>query len=426
MLDRAYRHRLEADLARWEADGVITPAAVAAIRGVLPARNSGINIPVVVGIVGGLLIAAAFLAFVAAHWMEIARLSRLGILLAGIVASNGLGAWFARTDRPVLADLCASIGAIIFGAGIALVGQMYHLGDDFAGGMLLWAAGALCTAALTSSRGALAVALAAASIWTCLRIIDMHDGPHLPFVALWLLAGSLALLWNSRVAAHLVVMATLPWWIATAAELDLNDLAPFFVLANGAALLLGGGLALAATPWQRTREAGGVLSIYGAFLLAGVAVLEVIAANDVLHPGSDASLQPVWAIACGVAGTIAAFAVGALKRHAGTTFAGGAMALILLAAVVWPLRQTGEPSGEPWLAYAVLLVAMLCLVVSGMLDGSRARMVAGWLGIAGVIAGITWAVKGSLLRRSAFLAAAGVVAIAMAAALNRLLPRTET
>lgn len=66
---------------------------------------------------------------------------------------------------------------------------------------------------------------------------------------------------------------------------------------------------------------------------------------------------------------------------------------------------------------------MLSLVVSGMLDDVRPRIVAGWLGIAGVIAGITWAVKGSLLRRSAFLAAAGVVAVAFATALNRALPR---
>ncbi|UVO27412.1 DUF2157 domain-containing protein [Bradyrhizobium arachidis] len=420
MLDRAYRQRLEADLSQWQANGVITPATVAAIRGVLPPTGAGLNIPVAMGIVGGLLIAAAFLAFVAAHWVEIARLSRMGILVAGIVASNGLGAWFAHTRRPILADLCASVGAIIFGAGIALVGQMYHLGDDFAGGMLLWATGALCAAALTSSRGALAVALAAASIWTWLRIAEIQDGPHLPFVAFWLAAGALALLWNSRLAAHLVALATLPWWIATATQSILFDLVPFFILANGAALLLGGGLALTATPWQRARDAGGVLSNYGAFLLAGVAAMEVLVANEMLRPGS--SHQPAWAIACGVAGTIAAFTVGVLRRQAGAAFAGGAMALMLVAAVVWPLRTLGEP----WPAYAVVLGAMLCLVVSGMLDGSRARTVAGWLGIAGVIAGITWAVKGSLLRRSAFLAAAGIVAIAMAAALNRLLPRTET
>jgi drug/metabolite transporter (DMT)-like permease len=68
---------------------------------------------------------------------------------------------------------------------------------------------------------------------------------------------------------------------------------------------------------------------------------------------------------------------------------------------------------------------MLCLVVSGVLDDVRPRIVAGWLGIAGVIAAITWALKGSLLRRSAFLAVAGIVAVALATALNRALPRAE-
>ncbi|MDE2377108.1 DUF2157 domain-containing protein [Bradyrhizobium sp.] len=420
MFDRIYRQRLDADLARWEADGVVTPAVVAAIRGTLPATASGVNIPVVVGIVGGLLIAAAFLAFVAAHWTDIARLSRFAILIAGIVAANGLGAWFARTGRLVLADLCASVGAIVFGAGIALVGQMYHLGEDFAGGMLLWSAGALATAALTGSRGALAVALAAASVWSWLRVADLQDGPHLAFVALWIAAGGLALAWNSRVAAHLVALATLPWWIATAFELDLRNSQPLFILADGAALLLGGGLAMAAAPWQRVRDAGGVLAAYGAFALASVAALEVVTTNELFRIRAE-DVQPLWTIACGVGGAILAVATGALRRDAGALVAGGAIALMLLAAVAWRSPQ----AGGPWLAYALTLCAMLGLVVSGMLDANRARTVAGWLGIAGAIAGITWAVEGSLLRRSAFLAAAGLVVVALAAVLNRWLPRSE-
>jgi uncharacterized membrane protein len=214
MFDRAYRQRLEADLARWEADGVITPAVVAAIRIALPPLAPGINIAVVVAIVGGLLIAAAFLAFVAAHWIEIARLSRLAMLFAGILSAHGLGAWFARAGQPVLADLCAAVGAIIFGAAIALVGQMYHLGGDFAGGMLLWSIGALAAAALTGSRGALAVALAAASIWSSMRVYET-DVPHFAFAIPWLFAAGLALAWNSRVAAHLVAVAIIPWWIAS-------------------------------------------------------------------------------------------------------------------------------------------------------------------------------------------------------------------
>src|SRR5206468_4523103 len=143
-------------------------------------------------------------------------------------------------------------------------------------------------------------------------------------------------------------------------------------------------------------------------------------ANDVFRFESWTANQPMWAILCGVAGAICAFAAAATTRRAGAAFAGGAIGLVLLAAATWTLPK----EGEPWLAYALELCAMLCLVVSGMLDADRPRIVAGWLGIAGVIAGITWAVKGSLLRRSAFLAVAGAAAVALATVLNRLLPRT--
>ena len=347
---------------------------------------------------------------------------RFAILVAGIVSANGFGAWFARAGRSVLADLCASIGSIIFGAGIALVGQMYHLGEDFAGGMLLWAAGALAAAALTNSRGALAVALAAGSVWSAMNVFDTHDVPHLPFVALWLIAAGLALAWNSRAAAHLVALAALAWWIVAALQPDLDHFQPSFVLADGAALLFGGGLALAAAPWPRARAlcVGAVLSPYGAFSLAGVAILEVTTTYDLFRIDAGTASQPSWAITCGVAGAIFVLAAAALTRRAGVAFAGSAIGLVLVAPATWTPH-----AGEPWLAYAVELCAMVCLVVSGMIDAARPRIVAGWLGIAGVIAAITWAVKGSLLHRSAFLAAAGAVAGAVATVLNRLLPRTS-
>ncbi|MGY8710782.1 DUF2157 domain-containing protein [Bradyrhizobium sp. 18BD] len=422
MFDKAYRQRLEADLAQWEADGVIAPTAAASIRNVLPPLSPGINIAVVVAIVGGLLIAAAFLAFVAAHWTEIARLLRFAILLAGMVVAGGLGAWFATTGRTVLADLCASISAIIFGAGIALVGQMYHLGDDFAGGMLLWSIGAFAAALLTGSRGALAVGLVAACIWTCMRIYDAPDVLHLPFVVAWLIAAALAFAWNSRVAAHLVAIAVLPWWIATSLRFDFDAAQPSFVLANGAALLFGAGLAIAAARSPRAGRLGAVLSVYGAFALAIVAFLEVTTVDDLFRFRTGAaSAQPLWAILCGAAGVVLALVSAALTKRTGEILAACAIGLVLLAAPIWP----ASAAGESWFAYAALLCAMLCLVVSGMLDDVRPRIVAGWLGIAGVIAGITWAVKGSLLRRSAFLAAAGVIAVVFSTALNRALPRAQ-
>src|SRR5262249_61167507 len=156
----------------------------------------------------------------------------------------GIGAGVARAGRPVLADLAAGVGAIIFGAAIALVGQMFHLGDDFAAGMLLWAAGALAAAALTGSRGALAVALAAGSLWSGTRVFEAADVPHLPFVPFWMLRAVLAVAWNSRVAAHLVALAALGWWGSAAVARTQSS----FIVADAAALLLRAGVVLGDVP----------------------------------------------------------------------------------------------------------------------------------------------------------------------------------
>lgn len=127
MLERLYRRQLETDLSRWEADGTISADVAGVIRSRLP-PITGLNLAVVIAIAGGLLIAASFLTFVAANWSAIIRPLRLAIVLGGIVGAYAMGAWFNRAKRDYLADLASGVGAIIFGAAIALVGQMYHLG----------------------------------------------------------------------------------------------------------------------------------------------------------------------------------------------------------------------------------------------------------------------------------------------------------
>lgn len=416
MFERAYRQRLEADLARWQAEGVIAPAVRDAIRRTLGPLPKGVDIATVVGLVGGLLIAAAFLAFIAANWTAIPRPARFAILLAGIAASYGIGAWFSQNGRTFLADSAVAVGSIIFGAAIALVGQMYHIAGDFAGGMLLWAGGALVAAVLTGSRGALAVALTVGCIWSGARVYDDAVVPHLPFVAFWLIAVLLALSWDSVVARHLVAVAAIYWWILTGLGLidrqALHD--PGAVTAVGGCLLLGVGLALASIGPPTLRAFGLTLSHYGALAFA-IALALVIARPY----GSTVRGVPAWVLACGGAGVILAFVSAAIERRWAPAFAG--VAIVLGIAAAGFARPTG--SAEPWFAYALALVSMLALVVSGMLDDARPRLVAGWIGLACVIMAITWAVKGSLLRRSLFLAVAGIVAIALASMLNRLVPK---
>lgn len=422
MFKSAYRQRLASDLARWQADGVITPAAGDAIRAALPPAPKSVNIPTVVGIVGGILIAAAFLAFVAANWSGIARPARFAVLLAGIVGAYGIGAWFDRSNRPHLADIGATVGSIVFGASIALVGQMYHLAEDFAGGMMLWSAGSLVAAILTGSRGALAVALAAGCVWSGMRAEEAGAVPHVPFVAFWLVGAVLAVTWNSPVARHLVGVAALGWlltiFIGTIDRASGNPVSP---IVGSVALLFGGGLALSNLASGALRALGGTMSTYAAFGLA--LVLAPVGIGDYV---ARARVAPDWALACGFAGVLLAFGVAVAVRRPGHAFAGLALVFAMAVATGWvSAASLAQPWTQPWTTYALALVSMLCLVVSGMLDDVRPRLVAGWVGLGLMIAGITWAVKGSLLRRAAFLAGAGIAAVALAALLSRLVPKEE-
>src|SRR5262249_11042164 len=151
---------------------------------------------------------------------------------------------------------------------IALTGQMYHLSGDFAAGMLLLAAGAMAAAALTSSRGALAVALVAGGIWNFMRVLELST-VHLPFVGFWLIAAVLAVAWESPVARHLVALAALDWLLSTGFGLDQSHYAePVFTATTGFGVMLGGGLAMASRGPQSLRAFGLTLSHYGAFALA--------------------------------------------------------------------------------------------------------------------------------------------------------------
>ena len=410
--DRVYRQRLDADLVRWQEEGVISGATAEAIRAQLKPPPEGVTIATVVAIVGGLLIAAAFLALIAANWTAIPRPARFGILLAGLATAYTLGALFHRGARPYLADLCVSVGCIVFGASVALVGQMYHLADDFAAGLLLWAAAAMLAAVLTGSRGALAVALVAGCLWSGARIQELSV-VHWPFLGFWSIAALVAWGWNSAVARHLVSIAALAWWIWCAGDyVGTAGRNPAFTLGAGAALLFGGGIAFAGRGTQALRALGQTLANYGAIAMA-VAVAGAIAVGfDYWHEASR-----TWSLVCAGVGFGLAF-LGCKDQHwGGPLLAAVSIALALVVVAGWARPPAGE---DPWLRFALALVSMLCLVISGIIDDERPRIVAGWIGLAATIGAITWAVKGSLLRRAAFLAAAGIATVGLATLLGRM------
>ena len=132
-------------LDRWISAGVVDANTAERIRAFEESERSkeGLRWPVLLALgLGGVLLCAGMLLFVAAHWAELSPTWRftLVLLLAGLFPIAGA----LTMDRfPALAATFYAIGTICVGAGIFLTAQIFNLQEHWPSGMLLWAIGAL-------------------------------------------------------------------------------------------------------------------------------------------------------------------------------------------------------------------------------------------------------------------------------------------
>jgi uncharacterized membrane protein len=130
-------------LNRWASAGLIDATTAESIRaweseqGERPGRN---RFAVFAFCLGGLLLIAGVLLFVASNWQQISPVGRL-ILVTAAVGLFHVGGAFAGDARPALGTTLHAVGTGALGAGIFLSGQTFHLAENWPEGFLLWAIG---------------------------------------------------------------------------------------------------------------------------------------------------------------------------------------------------------------------------------------------------------------------------------------------
>ena len=419
MFERGYRQQLEADLVKWVASGVISGDAAQAIRKARFSDEAKSRLPGIFAMLGALMLAASVSAFVAANWQEIPRLVRLVGILTLIAGCFFPALLLQRRGHPAIADAAVTFATLCFGAGIALVGQMYHLPGDWPAGAMLVAIGGLIAAALTGKSGPLVIAFAAMTSWSWGRF----DGSfwreiHWSFLLLFVPGLLLALGRESRLLAHAAVLA-LSVWLA-ALLMPEGGARSFFNLVDGglavsAAYVAIGLLALdrgwpavikALLPW------GAV--IFGILLCAEIGlVLEksLFGQHDV-----TAVIFPAYGAALAA---LAALAVLARQRDSGR--------LVIIAAcavgLTIPLMGLGLAEADVvrrTLVSVAVFASAVGLIAGGLLLGLRTFVVVGYAVFGVSVLILLWQTIGTLLSQSLFFLVLGVVLLVLAAGAHKL------
>lgn len=316
-----YKRRLKRDLDRWHASGWVSDIGRQEILADV-ASQRGLGLAPALAILAAVLFGFAAISFVAAHWEELPRLARLGLLLAAIWLGYIVAGWLSERDQPAFADAAILFAVAMFGAAIMLIAQMYHIDGNAPDAVLMWWVGALFAGALLRSNPALALAMVLVSVWAFMESMQ-RNAVYWPFLIGWAVVTA-AFVWQRwRPGLHLSALA-LSLFVISIGYLagDHQEHAPVAVI--------------------------GVLTALGAI---GV---------ERLRPDLEHAAAPILAYA--VAVTYAAlFALQFIEDPSrGTLVALAALTLVLLLAVI-SYGAAMENKGALWVGYIAFSIEILAL-----------------------------------------------------------------
>ncbi len=112
-----------------------------------------------------LMVGVAVIIVIGANWDEIPRWARMGIMLAMVAVTNGLGFYKYKKGETGAAGVILLLGSLFFGAAIMLIAQIYHLGEHYPNGVFMWAIGVVPVAMILGNRAIILLGQVLAFIW---------------------------------------------------------------------------------------------------------------------------------------------------------------------------------------------------------------------------------------------------------------------
>ncbi|MDX5492237.1 MAG: DUF2157 domain-containing protein, partial [Alphaproteobacteria bacterium] len=398
--------------------GWVTPANAELILKSAEDRPSARRMPVILAILGAVLIGFAAMSFVAANWNEISKLAKLAMIFGAMWAAWIAAIMLEKRNHPAYAQAAVLAGLALFGAGIMLVAQIYHIVTDDPAGVLAWAIASLAAALLLPSRPALALGILLTVIWSVFALQLDGSTPHWAFWFLWAASAFLAfrLAWGP--GFHLVLIAGFVWQavnaetISDAFGIDATWLLMFATLE---ALILWLAAMLAEARATRFSGAAQAYAIVIAFVLFWI--YQLTPESHALQDG----LANLGAAICAAATLgLAALILFALSRRLLELRHAAAIAAMAFAALVYPYIAAANPPLVPWLYAALFLAFAAWLVSYGTARDSRFAVNFGFAAFGVELLWLYFETLGTLLDTALFFAAGGVLLIVGAFVMERM------
>lgn len=355
----SYKDRVQQDLDRWIAAGLVAPDKRQPILASIPDVRR-LDAATALAWVGAILMGIAVIAFVAANWDGMARLLRFAIILAAFFAFAAGAAWAAHKERPGLSNILLTVTSLIFASSIGLVGQIFDIAGDASAAAYGAGFAALALALAGRSTGTACVGLVLVAIGdftdrTWFSSIE-SDAPWSIFAAP--LGAFLALRWGSAPLAHVSALAIIYCFGWFSARFGDPQAGVFLFLSVGLAAMAAG------ARWLSLQERPFAGVFYGWFACAAFVFFAI--AGYLPWFGDRSSFagaithRVVWLAASG-----ALIALGRIDRHLLVTTVG---VLSLIGAICALLTDLGL---DLMAAAGVFLLCAVAALIGGLILRGR-------------------------------------------------------
>ncbi len=407
----------------WQARGILDAETAERLAHDVEQQKTGRSFRTVLVLLAVICLGFGAVTFVAANWDDISRLTRLLIVFGAMWAAWGTAALFHARERTTIAQSFVLLACILFGAGIMLIGQIYHIQGEPRDAVWLWSIGTLVGAGLTRSVPALSFGVILLNIWYFMDIslFSSRYATQYDILAYFAVAGGLAYWLRSQFAGYLALLSLTLWTCANALAALEHDNAAFLIISLYGSYAL---LALALFSLGGRRILGGFELVLAVFFLFTMGIMTYFwyLLGQHVNPARYGALftqSLFWPV---LAGAITA-TLAILERIRGNQN-GYDLIVTFLAVVIISVLFTFSDA-LPFVFEAFLLALSIWVIRMGWRLDYRPISTLGFVGFAAVMTTIYFSTIGTLIGTSAFYIGAGVLLLLGVFVMPRLMRKPE-